>query len=545
LGQFNQRGEIETILHYIGGEFVEGKSHRFFETLNPSTNEPITKVSEGFSEDIDLAVKCAKQAFRDGPWHDISPEDRAAWLEKIAEGIENHLEEFASLETLDTGIPIRQTRGQMARAAENFRFFARMLASLKEESFPVGNTFLNYTQRRPVGVAGLITPWNTPMMLETWKIAPCLAAGNTCVLKPAEWSPITANRLAKLFSEIGFPEGVFNVVNGFGETAGASLVAHPDVQLISFTGETTTGKEIMKNGAETLKRFSMELGGKSPAIVFSDANLERALDAVIFGVFSLNGERCTANSRLLVERSCYDEFLSALIERAERIVVGDPFDERTDIGPLIHPDHWKRVVGYLDIGVKEGAKIAIGGKRPRALEAGNYLEPTVLTNVKNSMRVAQEEIFGPVLVTMPFEDEKEALVLANDVKYGLASYVWTNDLSRAHRVASKIEAGLVWINSHNVRDLRTPFGGAKASGIGREGGVYSFEFYTELKTIHVALGNHPIPKLGAQKQEKASHQGEEEEEKELGGKTKEEIKVKRLSSGLSTSKDTEMIEKKD
>jgi 5-carboxymethyl-2-hydroxymuconic-semialdehyde dehydrogenase len=494
--------EIAPVLHYIDGRFVPGKAGKTFQTVNPANNEPITSVAEGFSEDIDEAVRSARRAFREGAWHGIDADHRAEWLEKIAEGIEKNAEEFAKLETLDTGIPIRQTRGQMQRAAENFRFFAGLVTKLTEPAFPVGSTFLNYTERKPVGVAGLITPWNTPMMLETWKIAPCLAAGNACVLKPAEWSPLTANRLARVFDEVGFPKGVFNVVHGYGETAGAALVTHPDVQLISFTGETTTGKEIMRNGADTLKRFSMELGGKSPAIVFADADLDRALDAVVFGVYSLNGERCTANSRLLIEDVAYDEFIPALSERVRNIVVGDPFDERTEVGPLIHRDHLRRVMDYIEIGEREGAKVAAGGKRPAGLKDGNFLEPTLLTGVNNSMRVAQEEIFGPVLVAILFAGEREAVEIANDVRYGLASYLWTKDLARAHRVASAIEAGLVWINSHNVRDLRTPFGGAKASGIGREGGVYSFDFYTEEKTIHVALGEHPIPKFGASKAEK-------------------------------------------
>ncbi|MGI0084917.1 MAG: aldehyde dehydrogenase family protein, partial [Nitrososphaerales archaeon] len=326
---------IEPVYHYVNDEFVSGMAGKSFETLDPRTNKPITSVAEGFAEDIDRAVTSAKRAFREGAWAKASAQERASWLVRVADGIEANSEEFASLETLDTGIPIKQTRGQMKRAAENFRFFAGVTTQLIESAFPVGDSFLNYTERRPVGVAGLITPWNTPMMLETWKIAPCLAAGNTCVLKPAEWSPLTANRLAKLFHEVKFPKGAFNVVQGFGETAGASLVAHPDVQLVSFTGETATGKEIIKNGASTLKRFSMELGGKSPALVFNDADMKRALDAIVFGVYSLNGERCTANSRLLVEQESYDDFVSALIDRVGSIKVGDPFEEETEIGPLI------------------------------------------------------------------------------------------------------------------------------------------------------------------------------------------------------------------
>ncbi|HEU4797375.1 MAG TPA: 5-carboxymethyl-2-hydroxymuconate semialdehyde dehydrogenase, partial [bacterium] len=414
-----------------------------------------------------------------------------------AELIDRDTDAIARVECLDTGIPLGQIRrGQVPRAAENFRFFAEMATRITGESFPVGNTFVNYTLRQPVGVAGLITPWNTPFMLETWKVAPALAAGNACVLKPAEWAPVSAMRLAEIIREAGAPPGVFNVVNGLGETAGASLVAHSGVQLISFTGETTTGKEIMRNGAATLKRFSMELGGKSPVVVFADADLDRALDATIFGVFSLNGERCTAGSRLFLQREIHETFLNRLLERVPRIRVGDPLDEHTELGPLIHPDHWTRVVEYLEIGRKEGARIGVGGRRPPQLPRGNYLEATVLVGVRNEMRVAQEEIFGPVLAVIPFADEAEAVRLANDVRYGLTAYVWTGDAARAHRLSAAIEAGMVWINSQNVRDLRTPFGGMKESGIGREGGHYSFEFYCETKTVHVALGTHHIPKMG-------------------------------------------------
>jgi 5-carboxymethyl-2-hydroxymuconic-semialdehyde dehydrogenase len=345
-------------------------------------------------------------------------------------------------------------------------------------------------------VAGLITPWNTPFMLETWKVAPCLAFGNTCVLKPAEWSPLSADKLAAIIQEADLPPGVFNLVHGYGETAGAPLVAHPQVQVISFTGETVTGQAILRNGAATLKRCSMELGGKNPTLVFEDADLDRALDGAIFQLYSLNGERCTAGSRLLLQDTIYTDFIEGLADRVAHIRVGPPADPATEVGPLIHPDHWDKVNSYMDVARQEGATVLVGGGRPAALAKGNYFSPTLITNVHSRMRVAQEEIFGPVLVVLPFHDEAEAIHIANDVKYGLAGYVWTNNLARGHRVAGAIEAGMIWVNSHNVRDLRTPFGGAKASGLGREGDHHSFELYTELKAIHVAIGQHSIPRFG-------------------------------------------------
>jgi 5-carboxymethyl-2-hydroxymuconic-semialdehyde dehydrogenase len=394
-------------------------------------------------------------------------------------------------------VPTSQIKkGAIPRAAQNFYFFADMADKITGESFPKDGEFMNYTVRRPVGVAGLITPWNVPFMLETWKVAPCLAAGNTCILKPAEWAPLSANKLAEIIQEAELPPGTFNVLHGIGEQAGAALVAHPGVQLISFTGETATGQEIIRNGAGTLKRFSMELGGKNPTIIFEDADLERALDGAIWQVYSLNGERCTAGSRLLVQESIYSGFVNRLADRVRRIRVGDPTDPGTEVGPLIHPEHWQRVRGYMDVARQEGATILVGGDRPPDLPEGNYFQPTLIVEVHNSMKIAQEEIFGPVLVVIPFKDDEEALRIANDVKYGLAAYVWTRDMARGHRIAEAIESGLVWINSQNVRDLRTPFGGSKASGIGREGGHYSFDFYTELTTIHVALGEHRIPRLG-------------------------------------------------
>lgn len=488
---------LETVHHYIANNFVPAITGETFETLNPANNQAIAAVASGTAADIDRAVAAARNAFDEGPWPRMTPAERAKALRRIGDLIEKHAEEIADIEIMDSGVPASQIKkGAIPRAAQNFYFFAEMAPQITGESFPKDGQFMNYTIRRPVGVAGLITPWNVPFMLETWKVAPCLAAGNCCILKPAEWAPLSAVKLAEVIQEADLPPGVFNVVHGIGETAGAALVAHPEVQLISFTGETTTGQEIMRNGAATLKRFSMELGGKSPTMIFEDADLERAMDGAIWQVYSLNGERCTAGSRLLVQASIYDDFLAGLQERVRRIRVGDPTDIDTEVGPLIHPEHWQRVRDYMDVARAEGAAITVGGERPPGLEQGNYFRPTLITNVENKMQIAQEEIFGPVLVVIRFEDEAEALQIANDIRYGLAAYVWTGDLTRGHRVAEAIESGMVWINSQNVRDLRTPFGGSKNSGIGREGGHYSFDFYTELTTIHVALGDHRIPRLG-------------------------------------------------
>jgi 5-carboxymethyl-2-hydroxymuconic-semialdehyde dehydrogenase len=482
--------------HYIGGVFAPSIAGGTFETIDPSTNEPLASVADGRAADVDAAVRAARTAFREGAWSGLRATDRAAVLRRIAGLIRAHAEEFIELEVLDVGMPISQMRGLAARAAENFDYYAGVITELHGRSYQVGDDFVNYTLHKPVGVAGLIMPWNAPLMLTTWRLAPALGAGNTVVLKPAEWAPLSATLLASVLAEAGLPNGAFNLVHGFGETAGAPLAAHPDVDLICFTGETTTGSLVIAGGAPTLKRCSLELGGKSPVVVFADADRDLAVDAALAQIFSMNGQRCTAGSRLLVERPVYEEFTKDVAARAANVRVGNPFDPATELGPLIHPEHLARVREYIASARAQGARVLAGAATPVGLDGGNFLEATVLADVDETMRVFREEIFGPVLVAMPFDDEADAIRLANATRYGLAAYVWTNDLRRAHRVARRIDTGLCWINSHNVRDLRTPFGGVKASGIGREGGDYAFDFYCDVETVHVALGAHEIPRFG-------------------------------------------------
>jgi 5-carboxymethyl-2-hydroxymuconic-semialdehyde dehydrogenase len=486
----------EKILHYIGGKHVPSANGATFGVADPVTNQVYAQAAAGGAEDVQRAAEAASIAFETGPWPSMAARARAKVLNKIADAIESRAEQISSLETFDTGLPITQAKGQAARAAENFRFFADVIVAQHEEAFSTPAQ-LGYVLRRPRGVAGLITPWNTPFMLETWKLAPALASGCTVILKPAEWTPLSASLLPEIMAEAGVPDGVFNIVHGIGEEAGAALVAHPGVPLISFTGETVTGQTIMASAAQELKGLSMELGGKSPCIIFADADLDQAVDSALFGVFSLNGERCTAGSRILAERTVYDSLVSRLGERAERIRVGDPADPATEIGALVHPEHYERVLSYVRLGVREGARLVAGGARPAGLPAGNYLAATVFADVTPQMRIFAEEIFGPVVCVTPFSSETEAIALANDTKYGLAAYLWTSDLRRAHRVAAAVESGMTWVNSHNVRDLRTPFGGVKASGVGREGGKHSIDFYTESRIVHIATGETHVPRFGA------------------------------------------------
>ncbi len=482
--------------HFVGGRFVASAAGATFESLNPATNELLALVADGRSEDVDAAVAAARRAFDEGPWPRMKASERAGVLRRIADGVRSHAQEFIEREVADIGMPVAQMTGLAARTAQNFDYYAGVVTELYGRSFQVGDEFLNYTIRKPVGVAGMIMPWNAPLMLSSWRIAPALAAGNTVVLKPAEWSPLSATLLASVMQEAGLPDGVFNVVQGFGETAGAALSAHPGVNLICFTGETTTGQTIIAAGAPSLKRSSIELGGKSPVVVFADANPELCVDAALAQIFTMNGQRCTAGSRLLVQETLYEQIIDAVAQRARQIRVGVPTDPRTELGPLIRPEHHQRVGEYIESARAQGARILAGGQRPPHLPQGNYLQATVIADVTETMRVFQEEIFGPVLVAMPFTDEADAIRLANATQYGLAAYVWTNDIQRAHRVAHAIDTGMCWVNSQNVRDLRTPFGGTKASGIGREGGDYAFDFYCDTEIVHIALGTHQIPRLG-------------------------------------------------
>lgn len=481
--------------HRIAGESVTGGET--FENYDPTDNSVLCNVSSGGAAEIDRAARAAEEAFK--VWRTVPGEKRRALLHKIADKIEARAEEIALIESVDSGQAIRYMAKAALRGAENFRFYADKAPEANDGLSLPTETHLNYTIRQPIGPVGVITPWNTPFMLSTWKIAPALAAGCTIVHKPAEWSPLTAVILSEIMSEVfegaGLPKGIVNLVHGFGESAGKALTEHPAIKAIAFVGESITGSHIMAQGAPTLKRVHFELGGKNPVIVFDDADLDRARDAVLFMIYSLNGQRCTSSSRALVQRSIYDKFTAELKARVEKIKVGHPLDPATEIGPLIHKRHVEKVLSYADHAKADGATIATGGKR--AMEGqGNFVCPTLFTDAKNSMKIAQEEIFGPVLTAIPFEDEADALRIANDVRYGLAAYIWSGDVGRAHRVSQSVEAGMVWVNSENVRHLPTPFGGVKASGIGRDGGDYAFEIYMEQKNIAIGLDKHRAPKIG-------------------------------------------------
>jgi 5-carboxymethyl-2-hydroxymuconic-semialdehyde dehydrogenase len=485
--------------HLINGKPLAGR--HYFPTINPATQDVLAEVASGGEEEVAQAVAAAKAAFPS--WAGRPAVERASLLRKLGDLIARNVSDIARTETQDCGQPIAQTGKQLVpRSADNFYYFAEMCVRVDGHTYPT-LTHLNYTLFHPVGVCALISPWNVPFMTATWKVAPALAFGNTVVLKMSELSPLTAARLGELALEAGIPAGVLNVVHGLGVEAGEPLCRHPDVRAISFTGSTATGNRIVK--AAGLKKFSMELGGKSPFVIFDDANLQRALDAALFMIFSNNGERCTAGSRILIQRKIYEDFVPRFAERARRISVGDPLDERTIVGPMISRAHLDKVRGYIELGSKEGATLICGGvdrpadapELPATVRAGNFVWPTVFADVDNRMRIAQDEIFGPVACLIPFDDEQDAITKANDTQYGLSSYVWSENIGRAHRVAASIEAGMCFVNSQNVRDLRQPFGGTKASGIGREGGTWSYEVFLEPKNVSVSLGSHHIPHWGA------------------------------------------------
>jgi len=484
--------------HLINGRPHPGSD--YFQSVNPATQEVLAEVARGGAVEVNAAVAAAKAAL--AAWAGRPAAERAVLLRRLGDLIAAEVPALARTETQDTGQPIAQTaRALVPRAADNFYYFAEMCVRVDGHTYPTP-THLNYTLFHPVGVCGLISPWNVPFMTATWKTAPALAFGNTAVLKMSELSPLTAARLGELALEAGIPPGVLNVVHGYGREAGEALCRHPDVRAISFTGSTATGDRIVRNAG--LKKFSMELGGKSPCVVFADADLPRALDAALFMIFSNNGERCTAGSRILIQRSIYADFVARFAERARRLRVGDPLEETTIIGPMVSKTHLAKVHSYIERGPKEGATLLCGGldrptyaaELPAGLRAGNFVWPTVFADVDNRMSIAQEEIFGPVACLLAFEDEADAIAQANDTAYGLSSYVWSENLGRAHRVAAAIEAGMCFVNSQNVRDLRQPFGGTKASGVGREGGTWSYEVFLEPKNICVSLGSHPIPRWG-------------------------------------------------
>ena len=483
------------IRNYINGREYVAAGRQTFENHSPVDGSFISNVVSSDHRDVDKAAKAAAKAFES--WRNMDHAQRKSILLKVADNIEKYATEIALLESYDTGQPLKFTKKAAIRGAANFRYFAEKTIDAANGLSTPDTDHVNFTMKQPIGPVGVITPWNTPFMLSTWKIAPALAAGCTVVHKPAEFSPVTAQMLVRIAHEAGLPKGVWNTIHGMGESAGKALTEHEDIKAVAFVGETTTGMHIMKQGAPTLKRVHFELGGKNPVIVFDDADFERALDAVIFMKYSLNGERCTSSSRLFLHKKIYTKFMKALVARVKNLKVGNPLDPSTEIGPLIHASHQEKVLSYASLAKEEGAKVLAGGNAPGGkLKTGCYVNPTLIDGVDTHMRVANEEIFGPFLSVFKFDTEEEVVKKANSVKYGLTAYIWTKDVGRAHRIARDVDAGMVWVNSQNVRHLPTPFGGVKYSGIGRDGGEYSFEFYMETKNISIAYDTHSIPKLG-------------------------------------------------
>jgi phenylacetaldehyde dehydrogenase len=476
----------------INGKWVEAASGKTFATYNPATGEVLARVAEGDREDIDRAVKAARNAFETGRWSQLTASERGRVIWKLADLLEENLEEFAELESLDNGKPLKIARAaDVPLTVDLFRYFAGWATKIEGNTIPIsvpyapGAKFLAYTLREPVGVVGQIIPWNFPLLMAAWKLGPALATGNTVVLKPAEQTPLTALRLGELIQEAGIPDGVVNIVPGYGETAGAALAAHPGVDKVAFTGSTEVGKLILQAAAGNLKKVSLELGGKSPNVVFADVDLDAAIAGAAGAIFFNHGQCCCAGSRLYVENKVFDQVVEGVAQHAEKINVGSGQDESTDMGPLVSAEQLNRVCGYLESGFSEGAKAVVGGGRHG--DKGYFVKPTVLVNTNEKMKVVQEEIFGPVVTAIPFSDPAEVLAQANDSVYGLAAGIWTRDIQKAHRLASQLRAGTVWINCYNIFDAALPFGGYKQSGWGREMGHEVLEQYTEVKAVCTAL----------------------------------------------------------
>ncbi|MEW9673246.1 aldehyde dehydrogenase [Ammoniphilus sp. 3BR4] len=474
-------------LHFIDGKYVSSFNGKTFDNINPATEEVISQVAQGGKEEVNAAVAAAKKALN-GEWKSMTTDQRIKVIRRIGDLILERKDELALMESLDTGKPLWLSSSiDIPRSAHNFHFFADYLRSMGTEAYETDGQAINYAIRRPVGVVGLIGPWNLPLLLMTWKLAPCLAAGNTVVIKPAKLTPTTATILGEICRDAGVPDGVVNIVNGFGGSVGTALTEHPDVDAITFTGETTTGKTIMESAAKTLKKLSYELGGKNPNIIFADSDLDEVIETTLKSSFINQGQVCLCGSRIYVERPAFDAFVEKFAAKTKELVVGDPFDPATKVGALIGKDHYQNVLKFIELAKEEGGQILTGGKRPDSMDKGYYVEPTIIVGLDRNCRVVQEEIFGPVVTVIPFDTEEEVIEQANDTNYGLSATIWTNDLRRAHRVAGQIEAGITWVNTWFLRDLRTPFGGMKQSGIGREGGKHSFEFYSELSNICIKL----------------------------------------------------------